>query len=97
VSASLELLTGLDYAYVGSSASANNDPFSPRTRPSYELLDARVGVHWDRYDLALIGKNLTDEHANFGDSRSIAAETPGRPRLVTNQPRTLGVEFRAAF
>lgn len=97
LSGNLELQTGLDWAYVGKSVSANNDPFAPRVRPSYDLLDARAGVHWDRYDLALVGKNLTDEHANFGDSRSIAAETPGRPRLVTNQPRTVGVEFRAAF
>ena len=94
---SFELLTGIDYAYVGSSESANNDPFNPRLRPSYDLLDARIGVSWDQYNVALIGKNLTDEHANFGDNRSIAAEVPGRPRLVTNQPRTIGLEFRAEF
>jgi hypothetical protein len=45
----------------------------------------------------LVGKNLTNEHANLGDSRSIAAETPGRPRLLLNQPRTIGVEVRASF
>jgi len=95
--ASMEFNAGLDYAYVGDSVSANNTPFTPRVRPSYDLLDARIGVGWDRFDVALVGKNLTDEHANFGDNRSIAAETPGRPRLVTNQPRTIGLEFSAEF
>jgi hypothetical protein len=44
-----------------------------------------------------VGKNLADEVANLGDSRSLAAETPGRPRLFVNQPRTIGVEFRQSF
>ena len=95
--ATLELNAGIDYAYVGDSESANNTPFTPRVRPSYDLLDARIGVGWDHFDVALVGKNLTDEQANFGDNRSIAAETPGRPRLVTNQPRTIGLEFTADF
>jgi hypothetical protein len=47
--------------------------------------------------VALVGKNLGNEVANLGDNRSIAAETPGRPRLFVNQPRTLGVEFRQSF
>ena len=41
-----------------------------------------------------MGKNLANEVANLGDSRSLAAETPGRPRLFVNQPRTIGLEFR---
>jgi outer membrane receptor protein involved in Fe transport len=93
----LEFKAGVDYAYVGDSESANNTPFTPRVRPSYDLLDARIGVGWNSFDVSLVGKNLTDEQANFGDNRSIAAETPGRPRLVTNQPRTIGLEFTADF
>ena len=42
-------------------------------------------------------KNLANEVANLGDSRSIAAEVPGRPRLFVNQPRTIGVEFKQSF
>ena len=48
-------------------------------------------------EFALVGKNLTNEAANLGDSRSIAAEVPGRPRLFVNQPRTIGVEARTHF
>jgi iron complex outermembrane receptor protein len=49
------------------------------------------------WEVALVGKNLTNEHANLADSRCIAAETPGRPRIIVNQPQTIGVEFRAHF
>lgn len=91
------LVTNATYSYIGDSASANNDPVNPRIRPSYSLVDARVGVTWNRYEATLFGKNLTDAHANFADNRSIAAETPGEPRVVTNQPRTFGIEFRAHF
>lgn len=91
------LVTNASYSYIGNSTSANNDPFNPRIRPSYTLVDARMGVTRGNYEVTLFGKNLTDEHANFADNRSIAAEAPGQPRVVTNQPRTFGIEFRARF
>ena len=48
-------------------------------------------------EYAFVGKNLANEAANLGDNRSLAAETPGRPRLIVNQPRTFGIEVRASF
>jgi outer membrane receptor protein involved in Fe transport len=60
-------------------------------------LNARVALDHNEWELALVAKNLTNEHANLADSRSIGAETAGRPRLVTNQPRTIGLEFRTHF
>jgi iron complex outermembrane recepter protein len=92
-----DLVSTLDYAYIGRSFSGNNDPINPRERPSYNLLDARFALVHGQQEIALVGKNLTNEAANLGDSRSIAAEVPGRPRLFVNQPRTIGVEFRAHF
>jgi iron complex outermembrane recepter protein len=91
------LVSGVDYSYVGRSFSGNNSPLDPRERPSYNLLDARFAFVRGSLELALVGKNLTNEAANLGDSRSIAAEVPGRPRLFVNQPRTIGVEFRTHF
>ena len=90
----LSLLSTVSYAYVGSSTSANNDIFDPRIRPAYSLIDARIALHWHDRELAIVGKNLPNEHADLADSRSIFAEDPGRPRIVTNQPRTIGLEFR---
>jgi len=85
------------YSYTGDSVSASVDTKNPRLRPGYSLLDARLAYRLRNYEFAFVGKNLTDTEANLGDNRSLAAETVGRPRLVVNAPRTLGVEVRAKF
>jgi iron complex outermembrane recepter protein len=92
-----KMVIGADYSYIGRSFSGNNDPSDPRLRPSYRLINARLAYDHGALEIALVGKNLADEVANLGDSRSLAAETPGRPRLFVNQPRTIGVEFRQSF
>ena len=91
------IVTTAGYSYTGDSTSANVTPSSPRVRPSYSLLDARVAYVFGRQEVAVVGKNLTNVEANLADNRSLAAETLGRPRLVVNQPLTIGVEFRASF
>ncbi|HEY7963643.1 MAG TPA: hypothetical protein VID49_05990, partial [Steroidobacteraceae bacterium] len=65
--------------------------------PAYHLLDARLGFSNGSTEIALVGKNLTNEVTNLGDNRSIAAEVPGRPRLFLNQPLTIGIEARKSF
>jgi iron complex outermembrane recepter protein len=96
------MVANLNYSYIGDRHSANNlvnvnGLFQTRLSPHYELLGARLAVDHGMWEVALVGKNLTDERANLGDSRSIAAETPGRPRLLMNQPRTFTLEARASF
>jgi len=91
------LLVNTQYSYVGDSESGNNDPTDPRIRAPYQLVDLRTALSWEKYGVALVGKNLTSEHANLSDNRSIVAADPGRPRVVTNQPRTIGVEARYKF
>jgi outer membrane receptor protein involved in Fe transport len=97
LTATFSLVNNLTYSYVGESKSANNDPFDPRTRSPYQILDARCALAFGHHEIALVGKNLTNEHANLADNRSIAVELPGRPRIVTNQPITIGIEFRSTF
>jgi outer membrane receptor protein involved in Fe transport len=92
-----KLLSGADYSYVGRSFSGNNDAANPRLRGSYRLINVSLAFSRDRFQVALVGKNLANEVANLGDNRSIAAEILGRPRLFVNQPRTIGVEFRQSF
>ncbi len=95
-----KLVSEIDYSYVGHSFSANNlaaaNP-ATRLRPHYDLLDARIALAHGKVEYAFVGKNLGNTTANLADNRSLAAETPGRPRLVTNQPRTIGLEVRASF
>jgi iron complex outermembrane recepter protein len=103
ISASMKLVSEIDYSYVGHSFSANNlvantdGVFETRLRPHYDLLNTRIALKQGRYEYAFVGKNLGNTAANLADNRSIAAETPGRPRLITNEPRTLGLEIRASF
>jgi iron complex outermembrane recepter protein len=100
LSAEWKMVGEVDYSYVGHSFSANNlaaDNPATRLRPHYDLVNARFALSHGKVEYALVGKNLGDTAANLADNRSIAAETPGRPRLVTNQPRTIGFEIRASF
>ena len=97
LSAEWQMVSNADYSYIGRSFSGNNQPSDPRLRPAYRLINAHIGFDRARFEIALVGKNLGNEVANLGDSRSIAAETPGRPRLFVNQPRTVGIEFRQSF
>lgn len=94
---SVDLVSNVGYSYTGSSKSGNNNPDVPRVRDAYSLLDTRIAVAWDDYQIAFVGKNLTNEHANLSDNASVASEVIGRPRLVVNRPRTLGLEFIAKF
>ena len=85
----------LDANYYGESTSQNNNEV--RERDSWEAVNLRAGISNETWDITVFAENVTDERANLGDNRSIAAETPGRPRIVTNRPRTLGVEARFHF
>jgi hypothetical protein len=61
------------------------------------LINLRLALEHGPYELALVGKNLANEIESLGDSRSLAQEVPGRPRLFINEPRTIGLEMRASF
>ncbi len=89
----------VDGNYYGDSYSANNESSyaSQRLRPSWNAVNVRAGVTDENWDIMVYVDNATDERANLADSRSIAAETPGRARLVTNRPRTIGMDLRYRF
>ena len=95
------LVTSLDYSYVGRSYSANNltaaNGFATRERPAYQIFNGSIALKHNLWDFSFVAKNILNEHANLADSRSIAAETEGRPRLITNQPQTFGLEVRKHF
>jgi outer membrane receptor protein involved in Fe transport len=84
-----------DGNYYGESTSFNNGTVVERE--SWEALNLRAGVMNENWDVTLFADNVTDERANLADNRSIAAEMPGRPRIVTNRPRTIGLEARYRF
>ena len=91
----MDLFLRADLSYVDHSLSQVNA--IPRRRGAYEQIGLRIGLSSERYKAALFARNLTDKIANLGDNRSIAAETPGRPRWVVSRPRTVGLEFGVYF
>lgn len=92
-----------DYAYVGESYTSFDQRVSDpgferaRVRAAYSLADFSVGAQLDTWELQLFMKNAFNEHANLSDTRSLAAELPGRPRYATNRPRTVGLSVRKSF
>ncbi|MEM9750245.1 MAG: TonB-dependent receptor, partial [Pseudomonadota bacterium] len=86
-----------DVSYVGESISRTVDAGNPRIRPSYTIVDMRGGLRSDKYEVAFFIDNVTDERAVFGDNRTLAAEALGRQRVITNRPRTIGIDLRANF
>ena len=91
----MQFFARLDASYVDDSLSLVNG--IPRVRESYEQVGLRFGLQNEKYTFTVFANNLTDEIANLADNRSLAAETPDRPRFVISRPRTIGIEVNAKF
>ena len=63
--------------------------------PAYDLLNLRVGVRRNQWDIAVFNNNLTDERAllSFDQERG----TRARIGFLTNQPRSFGIATRFDF
>jgi iron complex outermembrane recepter protein len=81
-----------DASYTDHSFSANNDPVNLRLRPAYDIENIRTGMRTRQWDIAAFVDNIRDTHANLGDNQSQGGEDPGRPRILVNRPRTIGIE-----
>ncbi|HUO85789.1 MAG TPA: TonB-dependent receptor [Thermoanaerobaculia bacterium] len=63
--------------------------------PAYDILNLRVGVLSDRWDVALFVNNVLDERALLALDQERGRL--GRVGYLTNQPRTLGISTRVNF
>jgi outer membrane receptor protein involved in Fe transport len=95
VSGGLEGFFLVEYSQLGKATSAYQDPF--HTAPSYELLNLRLSLQFDRYDTALTfwGRNVLDE-----EYRSTGFDPVGSNGLVLaipGEPATYGVTLRTNF
>jgi iron complex outermembrane receptor protein len=63
--------------------------------PAYDLLNVRIGLRRNTWDVAFFVNNVTDERALL----SLDQERGTRARIgfLTNQPRTFGVTTRFNF
>jgi iron complex outermembrane receptor protein len=83
------LEAGFGVRYVGSTFSwGYGDPDLDVTTPSYTLYDAMLGYTWDRYRVALTGRNLADETYVVNCSYHTC---------YYGDPRTIGLSLTAAF
>ncbi|MGL4565028.1 MAG: TonB-dependent receptor, partial [Halioglobus sp.] len=95
----------LQYSYTGSSwnrlVDNDGDPtgtgYGGRAKnPSYDTFDVRFGVNNSTWEISMYVDNLTDERQTI--LRDTAADLFwGRDRIVTGQPRTLGLNVRRYF
>ncbi|QKX05455.1 TonB-dependent receptor [Aquimarina sp. TRL1] len=88
----------LDFQHTGERVNT----FSPETEPqfifdAFSILNARIGYSSSKFDIAVFGKNLTNEIANFGDIISLAAIPFGRYRYAVGRPASYGINVRYKF
>ena len=86
-----------DGQYVSKSFTTFDQMDLLHTRDPYTIFNFQSGVTGDDWEVALFARNAFNEHANFSDTKSIAAELPGRPRISTNRPRTIGISVSKSF
>jgi iron complex outermembrane receptor protein len=60
--------------------------------PAYDVVNLRIGVRHDKWDVSLYGNNLTDERALLALDRERGLRA--RIGYLVNQPRTFGIAFR---
>ncbi len=78
----------------GGPLTQNTIQFDPRL-PAYDILNARIGVRRDFWDVALFVNNLTDERALLALDRERGFNA--RFGYLVNQPRTFGINARVDF
>ncbi len=91
----MDLYVRLDYSHVGESLSQVNS--RRRQRDAYQQANVRAELRGGGYTFGVFVDNLTNDIANLADNRSLAAETPGRPRWVVSRPRTVGANVSYNF
>jgi iron complex outermembrane receptor protein len=82
------------FTNIGGPLTQNTFTFDPLL-PAYDLINARVGVRFSYFDIALFGNNLTDERAFLALDRERGLRA--RVGYLTNQPRTFGITTRFDF
>jgi iron complex outermembrane receptor protein len=85
----------VDNSYVGQETDID---FYYGTLPAYDLVNMRLGVGDDRLSAFVFADNLTNKHAELGiNTTGFSWTIPSLVRVVTNQPRTVGVDLRYKF
>ncbi|NQE63620.1 TonB-dependent receptor [Caulobacter sp. RHG1] len=76
----------------GSTTSFNNRNTYNTKLPAFYMINAKLGVRKDAWDLSLFGENLTDKAAYLG-----VVESLDGIRVFSPRPRTVGVRISSTF
>jgi iron complex outermembrane receptor protein len=79
---------------IGGPFTQNTFTFNPEL-PAYNLVNVRIGVLKNQWDVALFVNNLTNERALLALDQERG--TRARVGFLTNQPRTVGISTRVTF
>ena len=82
------------YSYVGPMQDLT---YVRNNLPGYALVNARAGITSDRFSAALFCDNVTNKLAFLTNNVAQTVNIPSVNRLVTNQPRTIGVDLQVHF
>jgi iron complex outermembrane recepter protein len=98
ISDALDAFVGADYSYIDKSLSGVVEA----ERPSYQIVNARLGVRRGQLEIGFYARNLFNEFANLGDLSNLSFgkfDANGQiiPRVVILQPRQLGMTFKYGF
>jgi outer membrane receptor protein involved in Fe transport len=95
LTADYKLTARLDEAYVGP---VHDVAYYSEDLGSYGLMNFRLGLGKNPWEVALFGTNLTNKHAGLTiDNTVFAWQQPTITRVSTNQPRTIGIGFQTKF
>ncbi|HLE84918.1 MAG TPA: TonB-dependent receptor [Thermoanaerobaculia bacterium] len=81
-------------ATIGGPLTQTTFTFDPEL-PAYDIVNLRLGLLSDRWDVAAFVNNVTDERAFLALDQERG--TLGRVGFLTNQPRTFGLNARVEF
>ncbi len=65
--------------------------------PGYSLVNTRLGLDSHSLGVFLFVDNLTDRFVYLGDAYALSAQVASLNRVVTNQPRTIGLDVQYRY
>ena len=103
ITSSLDGFVAADYSYTGNSVSLLNSGFGAEaTRPSYSLVNLRLGVDFRESEVSLNIRNLTNAKPNLGDIGYVGYAQFNAlgnliPQVATLQPLTVMLQYRKSL
>jgi iron complex outermembrane recepter protein len=92
----------INYNYTGSREELTlfaGSPAGPgyQSLAAYSLTDGRLSLSKDNWTVSLFANNLFDEHAQLGYLNNLSFNLYSYNRVVTNQPRTIGLDLSVKY